>query len=70
VLWNVSDPDNDPLTAELVSGPSVGQLTFNADGSFTYAPEANYYVDDLQPIRPHFIIHLQNLCNTRCYPGT
>jgi VCBS repeat-containing protein len=43
VLGNDSDPDNDPLTAELVTGPSVGQLTFNSDGSFTYVPEENYH---------------------------
>ena len=29
-------------TATLVSGPSSGTLTFNADGSFTYTPTNNY----------------------------
>jgi VCBS repeat-containing protein len=43
IMANDSDPDNDPLTAVLVSGPSVGQLTFNSDGSFTYVPEENYH---------------------------
>jgi len=39
VLGNDSDIDSDPLTAVLVSGPSNGSLTLNADGSFTYTPE-------------------------------
>jgi hypothetical protein len=42
VLGNDSDPDNDPLTAVLVQGPSSGQLTFNADGSFIYAPDQDF----------------------------
>src|SRR5436190_20823221 len=42
VLGNDSDPDGDPLTAALVSGPLHGSLTLNADGSFTYTPEANF----------------------------
>ena len=42
VLANDSDPDGDPCTALLVSGPSNGTLTFNADGSFSYTPNANF----------------------------
>ena len=42
LLSSVSDPDGDPLTAVLVSGPSHGQLTLNSDGSFTYTPDAGY----------------------------
>src|SRR5207253_2342804 len=37
-----SDVDGDPLTAVLVTGPSNGSLTLNADGSFTYTPNANF----------------------------
>ncbi len=42
VLGNDSDPDGDPLTAVLVSPPSQGSLTLNANGSFTYTPPAGW----------------------------
>jgi large repetitive protein len=42
VLGNDTDADHDPLTAELVQGPSTGTLTFNANGTFTYTPVANF----------------------------
>ena len=42
VLANDTDVDNTVITAVLVSGPSHGSLTLNADGSFTYTPTANY----------------------------
>ena len=46
VLANDSDVDLDPLTAVLVSGPSNGTLALNANGSFTYQPNANYFGED------------------------
>ena len=42
VLGNDADPDGDPLTAVLVTGPSHGSLTVNANGSFSYTPAADY----------------------------
>jgi len=42
VLANDTDPDGDPLTAVLVTGVSDGTLVFNADGSFTYTPDADF----------------------------
>jgi VCBS repeat-containing protein len=47
VLANDTDADGDALTAVLVSGPSFGSLSLNADGSFTYTPDPNFHgVDD------------------------
>ncbi|WP_230469822.1 tandem-95 repeat protein [Lujinxingia vulgaris] len=46
VLDNDSDADNDALSAVLDSGPTHGQLTLNADGSFTYTPDANFFGTD------------------------
>lgn len=42
VLLNDVDLNNLPLTAQLVSGPSHGTLTFNSDGSFTYTPDSGF----------------------------
>ena len=42
VLGNDSDPDGDAITTVLVAGPARGTLTLNANGSFTYTPEANW----------------------------
>jgi len=46
VLGNDSDPDGDSLSASVVSGPSHGSLSLNADGSFTYDPDAGYNGSD------------------------
>ena len=45
VLANDADVDS-PLTAVLVTGPSHGTLSLNPDGSFTYAPAADYFGAD------------------------
>lgn len=42
VLANDTDDDTTPLAAQLVTGPSHGQLTLAADGSFTYTPDDNF----------------------------
>jgi VCBS repeat-containing protein len=46
VLGNDSDPDHDPLSAVLVSEPSHGTLTLDADGSFTYLPAGDFNGSD------------------------
>jgi VCBS repeat-containing protein len=42
VLGNDTDVEGDDLTAVLESGPSNGSLTLNADGSFSYTPDAGF----------------------------
>ncbi len=42
VLGNDSDPDNDWLTAQLMSGASNGSLYFGGDGSLTYYPNPGF----------------------------
>ncbi len=46
VLVNDTDEDGDTLTAELVDAPTNGMLEFQADGSFTYTPDANFFGSD------------------------
>jgi hypothetical protein len=46
VLGNDSDPDNDQLSASLVSGASNGSVFLNADGSFSYTPNAGFVGTD------------------------
>jgi VCBS repeat-containing protein len=42
VLANDTDPEGQPLTAVLQSGPGSGSLTLNSNGSFTYTPNADF----------------------------
>ncbi|NEU06702.1 hypothetical protein GZH53_00095, partial [Flavihumibacter sp. R14] len=42
ILVNDSDIDGDPLTAIKVTDPANGTVVLNADGSFTYTPNANF----------------------------
>ena len=46
VLANDIDADSDPLTAALVDDVTNGTLTLNADGSFTYTPNADFNGSD------------------------
>lgn len=46
VLSNDSDLDNTSLSVLFVSGPANGSLQLNADGSFTYSPNANFNGSD------------------------
>ncbi|WP_180336414.1 Ig-like domain-containing protein [Pontibacter ramchanderi] len=36
-----SDPEGKPLSYSLVTGPSIGTLVLNANGTFTYTPNTN-----------------------------
>ncbi|MCA9972390.1 MAG: cadherin-like domain-containing protein, partial [Anaerolineales bacterium] len=42
VLGNDTDPENDPLTADLVTPPTHGTLHLQLDGGFTYTPTVGY----------------------------
>src|SRR6185295_6344689 len=42
VLANDSDPEKDPITAQLVRAPTHGTLVLNANGSFTYTPTGDF----------------------------
>ena len=46
LLGNDTDANGNPLTAALVAGTSNGTLVLNANGSFTYTPNANYFGSD------------------------
>jgi adhesin/invasin len=43
VLDNDSDPDGDPMTVEVVSGPANGTLELNPDGSFVYTSSSTFF---------------------------
>ena len=36
------DPENDPLTFQLVTAPNSGAITINANGTYTYTPSPNF----------------------------
>jgi VCBS repeat-containing protein len=42
VLANDTDADSDPLTSVLVTNAANGNVVLNANGSFTYTPNANF----------------------------
>ncbi len=46
VLKNDSDPEDNPLSAVLISQPAHGGLVFNSDGSFVYSPTLNFAGQD------------------------
>ncbi len=52
VLANDTDVDGDPLTAVLASGPAHGTLVLDADGSFTYTPDAMFHGTDSFTYQP------------------
>ena len=46
VLANDTDEDGDALTVTLVDEPNHGTVTLSEDGSFEYAPSADFYGED------------------------
>jgi len=61
VLVNDTDPENNPLTAVLVSGPTHGTLTLNPNGTFTYTHNGSENFSDSFTYRPHDGTALGNL---------
>lgn len=52
ILANDFDPEGNPFTAVLGLPPGNGQVTLNADGSFTYTPKPNFFGTDSFSYRP------------------
>ncbi len=46
VLGNDTEPVGDTLSAQLLTPPTHGELAFRSDGSFDYAPDADFYGED------------------------
>jgi hypothetical protein len=46
VLANDRTPGSAPVEARVIEGPKHGTLTFNADGSFVYVPDADFHGKD------------------------
>nr|MBW4583407.1 tandem-95 repeat protein [Tildeniella nuda ZEHNDER 1965/U140] len=46
VLANDTDPENNALTANLLTTPTSGAIIFNGNGTFTYTPNSNYVGTD------------------------
>lgn len=46
VLANDSDPEDSPLTTNLLHPPGAGGVTLGEDGAFDYVPEADWYGED------------------------
>jgi VCBS repeat-containing protein len=54
VLGNDSDPEGQPITAVLDTGPAhAASFALNANGSFSYSPAANYSGSDSFTYRAH-----------------
>jgi ELWxxDGT repeat protein len=64
VLTGASDVDGDPLTAVLATSPAHGTLTLNADGSFSYTPDAGFDGVD------HFTYYAFDGTNNSVRPAT
>ena len=47
LLANDPNVPGDPLQAEIVTGPQNGSLALNADGSFSYTPDADFNGSDV-----------------------
>ena len=53
VITNDDDPDDDPLTAEVVLYPENGEVNLSLNGSFVYTPDENFNGEDQFEYRVH-----------------
>jgi len=60
VLGNDTDPESTPLTSQLVTPPTHGNLTLNLDGSFTYTPHENFNGSDTFTYTAHDAVNTSN----------
>ncbi|MCM4157783.1 HYR domain-containing protein [Gramella sp. AN32] len=79
VLANDSDPENDYLTAILITDVNFGTLTLNSDGSFNYQPNENFQgedtftyvandgVENSEPILVSILVVENNTGDFECY---
>lgn len=61
LIGNDIDPENAPLTASLVSGPSHGTLTLQANGKFVYTHNGNSATSDSFTYRVSDGLNLSNI---------
>src|SRR5690606_27985464 len=61
VMTNDSDVEGDPITAVLVTNVSNGTLTLNANGSFTYIPNAGFGGNDTFTYRVNDTVNNSNV---------
>jgi N-acetylneuraminic acid mutarotase len=69
VLTNDVDPQNDVLTAELVSEPANGVVTLNSDGSFVYTPDIDFVGTDSFVYRCKDATYFSNDATVSIYVG-
>jgi hypothetical protein len=70
VLANDTDPDGQPLTAQLVASTTHGALTLNANGSLIYVPNAGFSGADSFTYRAFDGTHLSNVATATITVGS
>ncbi|MEN8785645.1 MAG: Ig-like domain-containing protein [Akkermansiaceae bacterium] len=78
ITANDTDPENDRLVAQLLTGPQNGTLDFNSDGTFLYLPAVNYEgtdsfiyrVTDGEFFSPPATVNLNMLSGPNDFPVT
>ena len=70
VVSNDADGESNALTAELISEPLHGTLSFSNDGSFAYEPNENYFGDDSFSYRVMDGVDYSAVANVRLVVGS